>query len=117
VRRHDPRTSLYDVLEAGADIALFLDGRSPQDYAADPMLRAAVERKFEIIGEALTRATAVAPELERSIPSVRQAIGLRNAIAHGYDEIIDRLVFSTARDDLPELLADVRTALDGMSLK
>jgi len=45
------------------------------------MLSAAVERQFEIIGEALSRVRRVAPELSAQIPDVSDIIGFRNTLA------------------------------------
>lgn len=111
MRRHDPRTSLGDVLRAGAEIERFLAGRSLDEYEVDSMLRSAVERQFEIVGEALARALDAEPGLAGRIPEAREAIGLRNALAHGYDAVVNMLVMSAARDDLPGLLARVRSIL------
>jgi uncharacterized protein with HEPN domain len=117
MRRRDPRTSLADVLLAGAEIERYLRDRSLADYEADSMLRRAVERQFEIIGEALARALDAEPRLAQRIPEASEAIGLRNVIAHGYDEVVDKLIISTARDDLPGLLDRVRAVLDGEPLR
>lgn len=47
---------LWDILEAGSEILRFTEGKDFDAYQQDSMLRAAVERKFEIIGEALSQA-------------------------------------------------------------
>jgi uncharacterized protein with HEPN domain len=52
---HDPRAWLWGVRQAADSIAAFVQTRSFADYAADLMLRSAVERQFEIAGEALNR--------------------------------------------------------------
>lgn len=41
---------LYDIESAAALLVQFTAGKQFTDYAADAMLRAAVERKFEVIG-------------------------------------------------------------------
>jgi uncharacterized protein with HEPN domain len=53
--RRDPRSFLWDVCNAADAIASFVHGRSFGDYSTDRMLRSAVERQFEIIGEALSQ--------------------------------------------------------------
>ena len=87
--RRDPRSFLWDVREAADAIKQFTQGRRFDDYATDLMLRSAVERQFEIIGEALSQLTRVDEVLAARIPELRQIIGFRNALIHGYDQIDD----------------------------
>lgn len=46
---------LWDAHRAAALIAAFVEGKEWADYSGDAMLRSAVERQFEIVGEALNR--------------------------------------------------------------
>ena len=46
---------LYDIKEAADMAAAFAADKSFQDYEADAMMRSAIERQFEIIGEALSQ--------------------------------------------------------------
>jgi len=85
-----------------------VEGRDQNAYLADEMLRAAVERKLEIIGEALNQLSKVAPELAVRIPEASQAIGLRNILIHGYSTTDDQIVWRTVRADIPKL----RSAVD-----
>jgi len=48
-------SSLWDMLDAALAIRDFVQGETPHDYLADRMLRGAVERHLEIIGEAARR--------------------------------------------------------------
>lgn len=84
---HDPRAWLWDVQQAADKIAAFVQDRDLADYLADPMVRSAVERQLEIIGEALNRLSQAAPDIVRRIPDVRRAIAMRNALIHGYAEV------------------------------
>ena len=104
---HDPRAWLWDICQAADKIAAFIQGRGFADYLADAMLRSAVERQFEIIGEALSRLSKEAPALARRIAVLRRAIAMRNILIHGYREIDNEAVWQTAQDDLPGLRAQL----------
>lgn len=101
---------LWDVRDAAARIARFVAGRSVEEYRADEMLRSAVERQCEIIGEALARLAREAPEVAARIPELRQAIGFRNVLIHGYEQIESDAVWRTATRSVP-VLADRVAAL------
>ena len=63
MRQPDPRKYLWDALSAAEQARGFAEGCSFDDYLANAMLRAAVERQFEIIGEALNQLSKADPEL------------------------------------------------------
>lgn len=108
----DPRAFLWDVLENADAISQFVHGREQNDYLADGMLRAAVERKLEIIGEALNQLSKVAPELAARVPEAAQAIGLRNVLIHGYTLTDNNIVWRTIQTDIPRLRTNVDALLD-----
>jgi uncharacterized protein with HEPN domain len=72
--QHDPRAWLWDVCRAADSIAAFVQGCSFADYAANLMLRSAVERQFEIAGEALNRMSQEPPEIAARLPDLRGTI-------------------------------------------
>jgi len=75
-------------------------------------MRQAVERNLEIIGEALSRLRASDPDTAAGITHVHRIIGLRNRLAHGYDdEIEDALVWRAVQESLPALRAEVEGLL------
>jgi uncharacterized protein with HEPN domain len=86
-------------------------GRDFDDYLADDMVRSAVERQFEIIGEALNRLSQEAPELASRIEVRRRAIAMRDILIHGYREVDNEAVWQTAKDDPPSLRAQVTAVL------
>jgi uncharacterized protein with HEPN domain len=61
------------------------------------MMRAAVERQLEIIGEALNLARQADETLEDRLPEIRQIIGMRNRIIHGYDSVDHMLVWDVVQ--------------------
>ena len=78
---------------------------------ADSDLQAIFERRFEILGEALRRLERHAPTVFARIRGGREAIGMRNLIAHGYDGFDHRILWATAQNDLPETAASIRALL------
>jgi uncharacterized protein with HEPN domain len=98
---------LWDAHTAAERITRFTVGRTFDDYLADDMLRAAVERQFEIIGEAFAGLRRVDPGLAAGIPDLAQVIAFRNVLIHAYATVDDRLVWDVVEQELPGL----RTAI------
>jgi uncharacterized protein with HEPN domain len=111
LRPRDVRVHLHDVLAAATAIAGFIRGRTLRDYRSDLLLRSAVERQFEILGEALTRALRTEPDLSQRLPAARGEVDFRNVIAHEYDALSPATVWDIARHELPALARDVRAEL------
>ena len=78
--QRDPRAFLFDIQQACSLLVQFTSGKTLADYRADAMLRSAVERQFEIIGEALSQLLKVHPEFGPRIGSQRQIIAFRNRL-------------------------------------
>jgi uncharacterized protein with HEPN domain len=67
----DPRALLADILDAARAIERFRHGLDLDGYRDDELVRAAVERKLGIVGEALNRLSREDPELANRIPGHR----------------------------------------------
>lgn len=78
-------------------------------YQENKMLRRAVEREFEIIGEAMNKLDKLNPKF--SITSKEQIIGLRNRVIHGYDKIDDEIVWGVIVRHLPQLKIEIEELL------
>ena len=78
---------LQDVLDACDLIVRACEGHARESFTQNELLKGAVERKFEIIGEALSRISKVDPNTAEQIPEFRRIIGFRNILIHGYDDI------------------------------
>lgn len=81
-------------------------------YEREVMVRDAVERRLGIIGEALNRAAVLEPTLAELVPELRQIVGLRNRVIHGYDAVDDEIVWDIVQNKLPRLQARVAELLE-----
>ncbi len=102
---------LEDIRDAAAFIREAVRGKTLDDYQRERLLRQAIERNFEIIGEAMNRLAQHAPDTAGRVSKPRQIIDFRNVLTHGYDLINHRVVWSTIDEEVPLLLAEVETLL------
>lgn len=101
---------LFDIQESIDSIQKYLgDKRDFKVYMADKMLRRAVEREFEIIGEAMSRIEKLDSTIE--ISSKRQIISMRNRVIHGYDKIDNEIIWGTIVRHLPTLKLEIDNLL------
>ncbi len=106
---------LYDILLAGKAVVSFATGKTYEDFLRDEMLRSAVERKFEIIGEALTRIRDFDLDIFEKIDLSHEIVGMRNRLIHGYDSVDEEIVWETVNDHLPKLLGQIEGFLRNSS--
>ena len=69
---------LHDAVKAAQTVLEFLSDADVEQYAANRMLRAAVERELTVLGEAARRALDTEPELREQLPDLVYAVGLRD---------------------------------------
>ena len=111
--RREAKKYLFDIATAARRTVSFTEGKTFQDYQNDAMLRSAVERQFEIIGEALAQLARLDTELAAHITDYRRIIAFRNILIHGYTQIDDLLVWDIVETKLPLLHHQVVSLLDG----
>src|SRR5699024_3624242 len=105
---HSRRKLLIDVTLSCRETSNFIDGKSFQEFQGNRMLQLAIEREFEIIGEALYRLARNEEEtLASRIPVYRKIINFRNIIAHGYDTVDEAAMWDFAKNLVPELVEKV----------
>ena len=110
--QRDPRAFLWDVRESALAIQSFVAGMNMAAYADNAMAQAAVERKFEIIGEALNQLAKFDAATAARIPDLAQIIAFRNQLIHGYATVNVSTVWNIAQNALPPLLDAVQALLD-----
>lgn len=70
-----------------------------------------VERKLFVVGEAMSQLRSHFPEVAQDLPEVREIVGFRNVLTHGYFALDHRRVYDIATSSLPELLAEAESVL------
>jgi uncharacterized protein with HEPN domain len=104
------RKYLADILFAVSEIESFVGTKkSYSRFRKSAMLRAAVERKIEVIGEAMNNALQLDDKLP--ISNARRIVNTRNKIIHGYDEVDEVMIWEIVIKHLPVLQKEVQFLL------
>jgi uncharacterized protein with HEPN domain len=109
--RREAAKLLWDAREASDRIVRFVGARSFDHYLDDEVVRSAVERQFEVIGEALGRLRAIDPEVARRVPRLAQLVALRQLLLHQYADSDSRLVWDVVKTRLPAVREALRHLL------
>ena len=102
---------LYDIREAAHLLEIFVAGKTFEDYRCDAMLQAAVERKFEIIGEAMNNLAEIDEAVTSRITDYRRIVDFRNVLSHEYGDVDNRLVWDIVETHLPTLVREIDALL------
>jgi len=101
--QRDPRAWLWDVREAARSIEAFVSDLDLPSYAASELIHSAVERKFEVIGEALNQLSKADASLVVRIPHLPRIVAFRNLLIHGYAVVDHDTVWGVIHHALPDL--------------
>jgi uncharacterized protein with HEPN domain len=110
--RRDPRAYLWDARRAAALILAFVEHKDFHEYVTSPLLHSAVERQFEVIGEALNQLSRVDPDLAACVPDLAELVGFRNLLIHGYAVVDHAVVWEAVTTELPALAAVLSDLLE-----
>jgi len=110
--QREPAAFLWDVHEATLRIREFIVGQDFATYSASVLVQSAVERQFEIIGEALNQLSKIAPDIASKIPDCGQIIAFRNILIHGYAVLDKVIVWKVLHQHLPALEKAVQNLLN-----
>lgn len=100
---------LYDIKITIEEIDGYFENREKDffEYRKNIMLKRAIERNLEIIGEAINRIIKRDNSFENKISNSKSIIGLRNQVIHAYDNISDENIWSILINHLPKLKAEI----------
>jgi len=106
------RKRLHDIRLAAEALDRFTCGKTVEMLKADEVLQAAVERKLEIIGEAFVQLRSEDPALAEKFSDLRQIVGMRNRLVHGYDQLDLDVLWDATISHVPKMLEQVNALLE-----
>ena len=103
----EPQLLLQDIVDSGEAIQSYVAGLDYDRFCTDQLRVDAVVRRFEIIGEAIKK---LPPDLTAQAPEVpwRAIAGFRDILAHAYLDTDNSIIWNSATEHLPALLAACR---------
>ncbi len=102
---------LVDISDAASFILDSTRAATVGDYIQNRQMRQAVERNFEIIGEAVNRLIRLALTTAAKISNTEKTVAFRNVLIHGYDSIDDKEMWQVIINSVPKLLGEVERLL------
>jgi uncharacterized protein with HEPN domain len=112
--RDDDKIRLEHILESIEDIESFVGTINREEFILNKLVRSAVVRQLEIIGEA---AGAVSQELQKEYFYIPWRIikNFRNVLIHEYFGVDYNEVYTVLKSDLPNLKENISTVLKAES--
>lgn len=106
----EDRVRLRHIVDALETTIRFTEGRCRADLDRDDMLTFALLHAIQIVGEA---ATKISPEARESLSQVPWAIiiGMRHRLVHAYFDVNFDILWTTATEAAPALLAHIKPLL------
>jgi uncharacterized protein with HEPN domain len=105
---------LYDIQSAIKEIDSYFEKEEKDflKYKSNLMLKRAIERDLEIIGEAINRIITKESSFVDKITDSRAIIGLRNQVIHAYDSISDENIWAILINHLPKLKSEINALIE-----
>ncbi len=102
---------LKDIENSLLKIFRYTDDIDFDRFMTNDMLKDAIERNFEIIGEAVKKLPAEFREKYPHIP-FRQVAGMRDKLIHDYFGIDYQIIWKTIKDKLPTFYSNIKDIID-----
>lgn len=108
---------LYDVKKAIAEVESYFVGYTMryENFERDFLRRSAVERKAEIMGEAINRILKI--QTDFPLPNARAVIDTRNRIIHGYDSVKPEFLWGLVMRHIPALKNDLENVVKELDIR
>jgi uncharacterized protein with HEPN domain len=108
--KHDPKVRLLHMRDFAQKAVQLTAEKTRADLEQDEVLRLAVTRLMELVGEAATHIPAEIRERNPEIPWPK-IVSMRNRLIHGYDEVDYAVLWDALTFNLPDLIRQLERAL------
>jgi uncharacterized protein with HEPN domain len=102
--RPESGAHLWDAAQAARLVHEFARGTTETQFESDLIVRSAVERQLEILGEALNRLRRDDADTGARVPDLDKIVGMRNVISHEYGDIDYEIVWRAVTTSIPMLI-------------
>lgn len=108
MKKKNPLFFLEDILYSLEKIFKYTDNIDFDEFISNDMIKDAVERNFEIIGEAVKN---LPEEFRANYPQIpfKQIAGMRDKLIHDYFGVDYEIVWKTIQDKLPQFYNEIKT--------
>ena len=102
---------LEDIVEYSSNVLKIIDGIDFEEFSSNILVYFATMKNVEIVGEA---AYMLTKEFKASHPEIpwKQVAGMRHVLVHGYSQVLPRILWATAKENIPEIKAQVEKYLN-----
>jgi len=110
MKKRDDKVYLNDILESIVLIEKFIGKKTQTQFQSDLLLQDAVIRRFEIIGEAVSK---ISPTLKKKNPEIEWGLmkSMRNKLIHEYFGVSPATIYNTVKMDLPGVKLQLKKLL------
>ena len=114
MKNKEPIFFLQDIQNSLTKIFKYTTNIDYQEFVSNDMIKDAVERNFEIIGEAVKN---LSEDFRNKYPNIpfKQIAGMRDKLIHDYFGVDYEIVWKTIKDKLPEFNSDIEKLITDLT--
>ena len=114
MKNKEPIFFLQDIQNSVSKIFKYTNDINYNDFISNDMIKDAVERNFEIIGEAVKN---LSEDFRNKYPNIpfKQVAEMRDKLIHDYFGVDYEIVWKTIKDKLPQFNDDIKTLINNLT--
>lgn len=102
---------LEDIVEYSKNVLKIIEGVDIEEFSNNILIYFAAMKNIEIVGEAAYMLTKEFKANHTQIPW-KQVEGMRHVLVHGYSQVLPKILWTTAKEDIPTIKAQTEKYLN-----